>query len=73
MNSICPKCHSSGWYQYDDMHFKICEVCCQHEQGWWLLQEYYGEDNGKYACKKGCGKTTTEFELANNAIKKGSI
>ncbi len=40
---------------YDENHVKPCEVCCTHSDGWWKLEKHYGSDNGKYACKKGCG------------------
>lgn len=40
---------------YDENHIKPCEVCCSHPDGWWKLEKHYGEDNGKYACKRGCG------------------
>lgn len=28
---------------------------CPHDEGWWKLEEHYGEDNGKWCCKGGCG------------------
>ena len=40
---------------YDENHIKPCEVCCAHLDGWWKMEKHYGTDNGKYACKKGCG------------------
>ena len=40
---------------YDENHIKPCEVCCTHPDGWWKMEDSYGENNGKYACKKGCG------------------
>ena len=54
-NEKCEKCHGRGNYMYDENHAKPCEVCCTHSQGWWKLEEHYGDDNGKYACKNGCG------------------
>lgn len=55
MSKSCPKCNGTGSYSYDENHGKICEVCCPHDQGWWLLQEHYGNDNGKLCCLRGCG------------------
>lgn len=53
----CKKCNGHGSYAYDDMHGKICEFCCKHDQGWWELKEHYGENNGKLCCRAGCGIT----------------
>lgn len=52
----CTKCGGSGCYAYDHNHGKICEVCCPHDQGRWLLTEHYGGNNGKWCCKRGCGQ-----------------
>ena len=51
----CPKCHGKGWVPYDHNHSQVCDACCPHDQGWYLLKEGYGENNGKMACRKGCG------------------
>jgi hypothetical protein len=64
----CPKCKGEGWYVYSTRgtpHSQPCDVCCKHDQGWWLLEEHYGENNGKWCCKAGCGHTITmqEYEL----------
>ena len=61
--NTCIKCNGNGWYAYDHNHSKPCEICCQHSEGWWELKEHYGTNNGKYACKSGCGETI-EPELA---------
>jgi len=53
----CPKCHGAGAIAYDDNHAMICPACCKHDRGWWLLEKYYGEHNGKLCCLAGCGKT----------------
>ena len=53
----CQKCNGTGSYMYDENHRKLCEACCPHDQGWWLLKEHYGPNNGKLACKRGCGET----------------
>lgn len=53
----CQKCYGTKWYSYDENHSKPCEVCCPHDKGWWLLEEHYGEDNGKLCCTAGCGMT----------------
>ena len=65
----CPACHGMGWYNYDHNHGKICEQCCPHNKGWWLLQKYYGEQNGKYACMGGCG-TVREYSPNMEIISK---
>jgi hypothetical protein len=51
----CPKCNGTGVYRRDDRHIAICDLCCKHNQGWWQLEGAYGADNGKWACKAGCG------------------
>lgn len=53
--NTCKKCEGKGQYMYDENHVKPCEVCCMHPNGWWKMEQHYGEDNGKYACKRGCG------------------
>jgi hypothetical protein len=65
MDVICSKCNGAGWYQYDDNHSKPCEVCCTHDKGWFLLKDYYGVNNGKYSCVRGCGKVIDEDEKAS--------
>jgi hypothetical protein len=51
----CEKCKDTGQYMYDENHAKPCEVCCTHSEGWWKMEGSYGDNNGKYACKSGCG------------------
>ena len=51
----CPKCKASGIYQRSDRYLAICDMCCKHNQGWWQLEGGYGADNGRWACKAGCG------------------
>lgn len=53
--TVCKKCKGKGGYFYDEQHLKPCEECCAHADGWWKLEKHYGADNGKYACKTGCG------------------
>lgn len=73
----CKKCKGAGRYMYDENHIKPCEVCCTHPDGWWKMEESYGKDNGKYACKKGCGTIIDNLpndeeslmELTKNALK----
>lgn len=55
MSTSCVKCGGTGWYAYDATHSKPCEACCEHGKGWFLLLDHYGADNGRYACKAGCG------------------
>jgi hypothetical protein len=51
----CPTCHGAGVYRYSDRSMAICDRCCKHNQGWWQLEGAYGRDNGRWACKLGCG------------------
>jgi hypothetical protein len=53
----CPKCKGKGHYMYDHNHGTICDLCCPHNQGSWLLLEHYGMNNGKWCCLGGCGQT----------------
>lgn len=57
MNIHCNKCNGAGWVRYDEWHLTVCDECCTHSNGWWLLENHYGEDNGKLCCLSGCGKT----------------
>jgi hypothetical protein len=82
--TTCPKCNNTGWYAYDHNHSKVCEVCCTHTDGWWKLEEHYGESNGrdeslitgssksslnaKYACKTGCGVVKAYEDLCEEQI-----
>jgi ssDNA-binding Zn-finger/Zn-ribbon topoisomerase 1 len=59
----CPRCKGTGMYQYSTTgtpHFTVCDLCCRHNMGWWQLKEHYGENNGKWCCRAGCGKTVNE-------------
>ena len=38
-----------------DKEMEAC-FCCKHEKGYWLLQNRYGKNNGKWLCRSGCGK-----------------
>lgn len=51
----CPKCEGKGHYMHDHNHSTICDACCTHDKGWWLLEKHYGENNGKLCCQNGCG------------------
>ena len=51
----CKLCHGTGSFMYDHNHSTICYRCCQHKMGWWLLEKYYGPDNGMWCCRAGCG------------------
>lgn len=33
----CSRCDDRGWYAYDDIHSKPCEVCCPHTEGVWQI------------------------------------
>ena len=57
-DNTCTKCNGTGWYAYDHNHSKVCEMCCDHNKGWWELTEGYsgyieGRDNR--CCLNGCG------------------
>src|SRR3546814_269463 len=51
----CPKCNATGVYQHSDRRLALCDLCCKHNRGWWQLEGAYGKDNGRWACKAGCG------------------
>jgi hypothetical protein len=53
----CDVCHGTRWIRYDENHRRRCDFCCMHPSGVWLLEEAYGEDNGKFCCRAGCGTT----------------
>lgn len=40
---------------YDHNHGTVCKLCCQHDMGYWQLRENYGDKNGKWCCRAGCG------------------
>lgn len=46
---------------YDENHIKPCEECCTHPDGWWKMENHYGKENGKFACKRGCGTIIDDF------------
>lgn len=67
--SACKKCADTGWHtpsgQRGTVHSYRCDACCKHEGERWQLKDHYGEDNGKWCCRAGCGKTwDTEHETA---------
>ncbi len=68
----CPKCHGTGVYRYGDERMAVCDACCKHNQGWWRLEGAYGPDNGRWACKAGCGvivdKPPLELEFLPRAV-----
>jgi hypothetical protein len=62
----CWKCQGQGSYMYDENHGKPCEVCCAHEQGWWLLSAHHARfspAHDTWSCGRGCGKTLTAAEF----------
>lgn len=51
----CVKCGGTGVHACGERQLCVCDACCQHNQGWWQLEGGYGVDNGRWACKAGCG------------------
>ncbi len=60
LNPDCTKCQGTGMYQYDDNHSTVCNECCPHNKGYWLLEEHYGDNNGRWCCLVGCGHLLNE-------------
>jgi hypothetical protein len=56
----CGKCKGTGLLRQASGRFAICDRCCRHNLGWWLLEGAYGADNGHWACKAGCGTIVDE-------------
>ena len=55
---VCNKCNGTKWFQYDHNHTQVCDACCKHEKGWWVLTKHHGKENeGKLCCRAGCGAT----------------
>lgn len=52
----CKKCKGAGYYHYDENHGTICDACCPHDEGFWLLPEGYA-NAGNLCCRRGCGFT----------------
>jgi hypothetical protein len=52
----CKKCKGTGSYMYDHNHGTICDLCCKHKSGYWLLTEHYA-NAGEWCCLDGCGTT----------------
>jgi hypothetical protein len=55
-NPACVHCKGAGVYRISERTLAICNACCPHNQGWWQLEGFYGSDNGRWACKAGCGE-----------------
>lgn len=55
----CAKCEDTGYHRYDANHSKPCDACCPHDRGWYELKQDFGDNNGKYACMRGCGYIIT--------------
>jgi hypothetical protein len=58
-DDFCLKCKGKGTYPYDENHGTICDLCCPHDQGSWLLPEGYNKE-GQWCCRAGCGHTRDE-------------
>jgi hypothetical protein len=55
---------------FDENHIQTCDACCTHSEGWWKLEKRYGSDNGKYACKRGCGTIADKPTLAQSMTRR---
>lgn len=68
----CAKCRGTGVYLRSARSHAVCDACCKHRQGWWQLEGSYGVDNGRWACKAGCGRIVDlpppELEFLPRAI-----
>lgn len=67
----CTKCNGTKSYQYSTTgtpHSKICEECCPHDKGFWLLREGY-KDEGKLCCMAGCGFTKENDGTATDLLR----
>lgn len=56
----CPRCGGTGTYMYDHNHGTVCDLCCRHDRGWWQLLKHYGERNGMWCCRAGCGHVVAD-------------
>lgn len=71
VNMNCEKCKGKGYYYYDEIHGKICELCCPHDAGWDRLSRYFGQKNEMEICKRGCGTERSTPE--NEALRKATV
>lgn len=61
----CNRCNGTGIYLTTTIgttHYAPCPLCCLHDEGWWLLKECYGKNNGKWCCFAGCGEVRDSSE-----------
>ena len=62
---VCPECSGTQTIQYDDIHFRPCQECCDHEShGWWHLTDVYAgyDANLDNSCCKFCGQLKRELK-----------
>lgn len=60
-NPDCPQCGGKHWYRYTTTgthHMCPCDLCCNHDDGLWLLPEGY--QNAGSLCCPNCGKVIEE-------------
>lgn len=69
MQEKCPKCEGTGFYMYDENHGTVCDACCLCDQGWWFLEEHYGENNNKWCCLAGCGATHVKLPDTESGLR----
>ena len=61
MPDECKSCSGKGWYSYDKNHSKVCEVCCTHDEGFFVLSDLYA-NAGDLCCMNGCGFTKEQSD-----------
>lgn len=63
-NKKCPKCKGEGSYMYDDIHGKVCELCCIHPKGFEIPDKRYYDDQTPTCFT--CGKEKSKQPLKEN-------
>lgn len=60
-NKDCPKCHGEGGYKYDNVHGKVCELCCTHPEGFGIPDPNFYDDQTTTCFI--CGKTKPKLNI----------
>jgi hypothetical protein len=66
---VCPKCKNTRTYMYDENHATVCDLCCKHDKGWWIVTKdtsgfIEGTDNA--CCSAGCGTMRRDLKKGVN-------